>query len=368
MTIPVTPTMCLNRVYIAGLPGLDVPDEVKGRTAAQLLSASALTRLVRRHIHALRMDVSLSDHALRLAYDATLASDVPSIRNAPHSCAAHEIAETMGRRLGYVLLALRRGDDVNRKARSEWTSMYWDHWSQISRVWLGGGLVSGNLGQYISHHAGQVMLEGGVQGYSIQVSPRAAHVPLIGAARHASPGATTCVVVDFGGTMIKRAWAVFKDDQIVGLHHLPSQAIARRPTMALNETTPEQARALIECMVSVIVDTWHDALKMGSAPAKIIPVSIAAYIENGNPSTRQGSAYIHANLATDNLEAELGRQASVRLDTPVSILLLHDGTAAAAAYAGQQHTAVITLGTALGIGFPGDSAGLRRVSDDLVVS
>jgi len=136
MTIPVTPTMSLNRVCIVDLPGIDVPDNVKGKTAFQLVSATALTRLVRQHIRALHLDANLSDHALRLAYDATLASDTPSVRSA-----AHEIAQTMGRSLGYVLLALRRGDDVNRRARSEWElhilgSLGADQ-SGVARGWAG---------------------------------------------------------------------------------------------------------------------------------------------------------------------------------------------------------------------------------------
>jgi len=245
---------------------------------------------------------------------------------------------------------------------------YWDHWAQINRVWLGGGLVSGNLGQCIPRCAGQVMREGGMEEYIIRVSLHAAYLPLIGAARHIPPGANSIVVLDFGSTMIKRACVALKDSQIVELHRLPSQAATWTPTGALGETTPEQARTLIECMVSVIVETWRDALKMGLTPAETVPVSIAAYVKNGNPMTAQGGAYVHTNLVTGNLEDELGRRVSAWLDTPVSIVLLHDGRAAAATCAGEQRTAVITLGTALGIGFPGDGVGLRPICGELTVS
>ena len=63
--------------------------------------------------------------------------------------------------------------------------------------------------------------------------------------------------------------------------------------------------------------------------------------------------------------AELSRQVSTALDTSIRITLLHDGTAAAAAYAGQQSAAVIMMGTALGVGFPGDDRKLRRIGDAL---
>ena len=52
---------------------------------------------------------------------------------------------------------------------------------------------------------------------------------------------------------------------------------------------------------------------------------------------------------------------SAELDRRISVKLLHDGTAAATTYAGERHTAVITIGTALGIGFPSEDAGLSAL-------
>jgi len=84
--------------------------------------------------------------------------------------------------------------------------------------------------------------------------------------------------------------------------------------------------------------------------------------------TAQAGIYMQANLVTDNLEDELGRRVSAELGRPITIKLLHDGTAAAATFAGERHTAVITVGTALGIGFPGEAAGLRAIGGELRVS
>ena len=49
----------------------------------------------------------------------------------------------VGRRIGYLLLTLKRGGEANRQARPEWNDTYWQHWAGITHVWLGGGLVSG---------------------------------------------------------------------------------------------------------------------------------------------------------------------------------------------------------------------------------
>jgi len=345
----------LNRVYIADLPGLELPDDVKGKVSYDLVSAQALTRLIRQHLTPLQLDADLSDHQLRLAFDARLESGVPSIR-----AAADHVARTIGRYFGYVLLVLKRGDQVNRDARPEWAFRHWDHWIEIERVWLGGGLVSGNLGPPIARHARQVMKEGGAEDFRVRLSPYAAHLPLVGAARYAPPGTDSAVVLDFGSTMVKRARAVYDQDGLTELHGLPSQPANWTSVGAIEETTPEQAETLIHGMASIITETWRTVwTTQPTLPAATVPVSMAAYVKDGNPLIAQAGIYMQTNLVTNNLEAELGQRVSAELDRPISIKLLHDGTAAATTYAGERHTAVITIGTAMGIGFPGEAAGLR---------
>jgi hypothetical protein len=75
---------------------------------------------------------------------------------------------------------------------------------------------------------------------------------------------------------------------------------------------------------------------------------------------------------TNNLQAELARRVGARLGFVADVLLSHDGTAAAAAHAGEPDaamlTAVITAGTALGVGFPPREAGLVALSPDLAIA
>ncbi len=47
---------------------------------------------------------------------------------------------------------------------------------------------------------------------------------------------------------------------------------------------------------------------------------------------------------------------------PPEVALLHDGTAAALACAGEERAAVITMGTALGVGFSPSADGLRPIA------
>jgi hypothetical protein len=289
-----------------------------------------------------------------------LDSDKPVVREA-----ATEIARTFGRNLGYVLLTLKRGDDANRRARPEWGTAHWDRWAGIERVWLGGGLVSGNLGRQVARRANQAMQEGYVQDSVVQVSPYGALLPLVGAARHVPRGSEAGVVLDFGSTTVKRAWVALQGNEIAELHPLPSQSA---PDSIRGQPTREKAVHLIDGMVSIVARMWRRAATAGLSLSGTVPICLAAYVKDGNPMATHAGGYYQAARVTENLQAELGRRVSEQLGVPVSVKLLHDGSAAAAAYAGQQRAAVIVMGTALGIGFPGDNVGLRQLDGVPVVS
>jgi hypothetical protein len=72
---------------------------------------------------------------------------------------------------------------------------------------------------------------------------------------------------------------------------------------------------------------------------------------------------------TPDVPAAFSQVVSERLCTTVEVTLLHDGTAAALAYAPLEQAAVIMLGTALGSGYPVARPGLalRPVSPTVAV-
>jgi hypothetical protein len=104
---------------------------------------------------------------------------------------------------------------------------------------------------------------------------------------------------------------------------------------------------------------------MGLLPASPIMVSVAAYVQDGRLLT---GVYVQLGRITDNLQIELAREVSVQLGEVIGVTLIHDGTAAATTYAGMKDTAVITIGTALGIGFPPKAAGLRPINDEVIIT
>ena len=348
-----TPDASLNRVRIVDLPGVSLPPEVRNALAYDLLSAAALANQLRSRADQLGLAAvrdAVPDVLLR-RFDACFDHPEAEIR-----ARAEEIARQLGAYLGYVILTLRRGDSANRAARPEWGDGYWRHWASITWVTIGGGVVAGRLGPRLVAHAVRTMTDARMDDCRVQLAPWPVLMPLVGAARAMVPGGPSAVVLDFGQSYIKRARAVYDQSALASLHLLPAV-----PT-PLADMTVEGAGRLAEYMVSVVADTWREAVHPGVPLAPTIVISLASYIRDGRPLPRQGGPYAAMSPITDNLERWLCRRISERVGYPLGVALLHDGTAAALACAGEERAAVITMGTALGVGFSPPADSLRPIA------
>ena len=79
-------------------------------------------------------------------------------------------------------------------------------------------------------------------------------------------------------------------------------------------------------------------------------ISVAAYVQKGRLLGNGIYAQMHA--VAEDVRPFLEEQVQVRLGVRINPRFIHDGTAAAALYAGERNSAVMMVGTALGIGFP----------------
>jgi len=52
-----------------------------------------------------------------------------------------------GKRLGVILLTLKRGDKENRLRRLDWRDEHWEYWAIIENVILVGGLANKRFGE-----------------------------------------------------------------------------------------------------------------------------------------------------------------------------------------------------------------------------
>ena len=356
-----TPRASLNRVRIVDVPG-GLPDpDVRGQTAYDLVSAESIANRVREHGALLHIGARAQLDPTRLL---PLLSRSMTAEDQRICDTALAIARAVGRALGYLLLTLRRGDAVNRQARDDWDDSDWNHWSRIRTIWLGGGIASGQFGPALRTHAAEVLAEHGVDDVAIYLAAYPAALPLIGAARSVPAGSQAALVFDFGTSLIKRAQAEYRGESLARLRllaPLPGPQIV--PSHGTDPSAADVS-SLGDYMVSVLAHTWHEAAASGAALAPELVVSLASYVHNGQPIPRQGGIYSYLHVLSPTLADWLSARLSARTGRDLKVSLVHDGTAAARAYAGEEHAAVVTLGTALGVGFPPPADTVRLLASD----
>lgn len=362
-TPPVTPPhVSINRVRIEVLPGVAMDETVRGRSAFELLSTRALAELAWQQAEALRLPPALrartraAGAGLPRYVDAALGGEDPGPRRA-----AQSITRRLGRNLGHILLALHRGDEANRALRPDWDDKEWERWAGIRRVWLGGGLMSGDLGAAIAAQA-RAFLAGAGAATAPQpaLSPWRGHMPLLGAARYLLAENGDALLFDFGHSRAKRARARLQEGAITGLHLFEPLPV----DMPWLETFPshnaESGREVLAFIAAVVARTRRECEAQGGALLPDLMLVVAAYVREG----RFLGNGLYANLNQLAADARPLLETALRTSSghPVRVHPLHDGTAAAAVHAGEARTAVLLVGTALGVGFPpSSSAGLLRL-------
>lgn len=372
--LPDTPAAAsLNRTRIVDIPGIDVDDAVRGKQAYHLLSAPALIRYARDAADALRLPDVYRDadpatpevrQGLPRYVDACLRAEAATVREA-----AEAVARRLGRNLGHLAVALSRGDPVNRAARDDWSDAAWDVWGTIRSYQLGGGIVSGELGDRLIHHARQFLTESGYAGaLSIHKTPRPRHMGLLGVGRTLPSlvrmADLRAVCMDLGQTSVKRAILHYEAGVLARLQWLPSAPVRwqwqNRPD-AGEGIDPEKVLAFT---AHTIAEGLRMAREEDPPPCDRVGMSVAAYVRDGRLLGH--GLYARMDSLSDDA-AQLIADAVARMgDFRIRPIIVHDGTAAAALHAGGANTAVLVIGTAIGVGFPPDPAeGLCPIASDL---
>lgn len=346
----------LNRARIAALPGLTVDESIIGKTGYEFVSAQAL-----------RQEVAC------WATELNLNRTAPDLLAEFESCFAHpgtqalarQIACAYGRKLGFLFLMLKRGDPENRAARPEWGEAHWQFWQTITTIILGGGRLAGQLGRYAVPAAQEVLTQHGLAEVTITRSPYAAHLPLVGLARAAPPRTPAILLFDFGHTSIKRAIAQYEQDQVIALHILPPVPTVC-PDLNVTDRPIDQVQQQWQRMLALIEDTWRQVVPRWGRICNL-GISLACYLLEGHPSPSDRGCYGSLQGLSPHLATFMQQQVIERLQEEVQVSVVHDGTAAALTYAGQTHSVVLTLGTAIGNGFPPPAEGYRPLAAEFRV-
>lgn len=310
----------LQRVVIASLPG--VPADIAGTPASEVCSRDALAGLM------------LDTPGLPPPEPDRLADQLGELRSSAEGIVrdlAGGLLRAYGVRLGALLATLK---DPGTPAQQGWSRArrgYLEHWLGIERVWLGGGLLVGGGAGDIVAGVQQLLSCAGVA-LDVRVGRCPAVLPLLGAARMVGRQDGRAVVVDAGHSSIKGAVAVVNGGALAALELLPP---APAP---LSGSRDSVEAALVTALV-----TFADAVE-STRLARVV-VSVASYLDAGAPVDDDRSIY--GGLTPDRVRDLVG--AATGGDMLVEFV--HDGSASALGIADPRLSAVVTVGTWLGIGF-----------------
>lgn len=347
----------LNRARIEALPGIEVDQDILGHSAVELLSARAWRALMSQAAGSLALDPAAPDlfHAFNACFDN------PAIQ-----AEARRLAERMGRRLGYLLLMLVRGDAANRAARPDWGAAHWAYWREVEQVIIAGGLWAGKLGEAGLPAARAVLGEAGCS-LSVTRSPFGDALPLMGLARHAPPDTARMYLFDFGHTKVKRGTATYRDGELVALTALPPLDTPRGAP-GPDDQIMNEARTRWQWMSDLIAADWHPLDSSVPRPLTAIGLSLATHLEAGHPLATDRGLYSRLGILAPHLATFMRAELAARVGQFRSFALLHDGLAAAGAYAGRPRTVVLVLGSSIGVGYVPPEHGLRLLAEDFKIT
>jgi hypothetical protein len=364
--IPTTPPhYSLNRVRVVDLPGVSMDEGVAGKTAFELAPAKALVRAALAQADALGLPDHLRADGITTRWELPRFIDrLLQEATGAQRRAAEDLVARIGRNLGHVLLTLHRGDPVNRDARPDWGDAEWERWAAVRRVWLAGGLSSGLIGSEIARHASEWL---DVAGYphtpDVRTSPFGGDTALLGAARYLPRDAGLCLCCDFGQTAVKRSLFFVAGRALTHRVALP-RALAARRWDAVDDPERE-GRIYLEFVVDTVCDALAQArdAALPAADVSDVMLSVASYTDGGK--LLGPGAYATMSRLTPDIRPVLAEAISGRTGRPCRVHLIHDGTAAAAVFAGESKSATIALGSALGVGFPPAGADQLLTIDDI---
>jgi hypothetical protein len=343
----------LNGTLLADLPGAD-PAWV-GRTPFHLTSLPSLQE----RASAGGLGTSQAESGVAHIVDALASADTA------RAARAAEVVGVLGRGLGHLIATLKAAPPAAAYnparptstwvAPSAWRAAYLNHWAQVDRIWLGGGLTAA-LGAFFLDHARAEVERLGVRDCAIDVAPYADLLALIGTARSRLEPPPVGVVLDLGGSVVKRAVALARGGALARLAVLAARAAPPHDAV-------QDAAGVAGFVVGAIADTYMEAKRTWGEVDAHVTVSLASYVVDGRPVSAHGTYGSLQLLERRQLEADL----QLRTGAPIRLAFVHDGTAAARGLAQPGHAGLIVLGTFLAAGFPPAANRLAPLAEDFCI-
>jgi hypothetical protein len=212
--------------------------------------------------------------------------------------------------------------------------------------------MAGQFGQHALVEAQRLIAQAGYDEYQLALTPHPAHVTLMGAATTLPTDTTQALLLDFGQSQVKRGLALMAEGKLQKLHLLRPLPAACGSLLPAGPDR-ERAAAQWQHIITVLALTWRQIRDAGWQPQRVV-VAMACNLHQGQPGPDDWGCYGRLQELAPNLQNQLAEEWQQISGQAMSLLLQQDARAAALAHHGAQQAAVLTLGTAIGIGFPDD--------------
>lgn len=342
-----TPRCSLNRALMSKLPLYGVDDAIEGLGFSQIFSTRLIVEEIRRLERYYGLDLSdIPDRQLPKILDEALVSEDIRLNQL-----ARRVVGKFGRRLGLILLALKKGEEGNRLARPDWDDSCWQLWHDIETVILTGGLASSRLGRRFKEQIRNIFDMAGERGYDIRLYDNGAYLGVMGIAQQLMRDDTYALVLDLGQTNFKRAVVHKTGERIADFTPMDTLPSLHTDTARLSDSElTARAVALHQYIVKCIAESYREA-SLSTELDNTVLISIASYTHSGILNDERGG-YAKLNRLGDNYAALLEEELSGELHRNIRVRLVHDGTATALYFSDVENAVCITIGTGFGVGFP----------------
>lgn len=325
----------LNRLVMGEKP--DSPQSV------ELLSSDVLTDTIETY----KDELQIPDDMHRSGYGAFVSALAESDRTERGDRARLILDQWVDNAVRFFDILLT-GRAVHRDLRKGWEDIHWQWWKNRKTIVIGGGLTKGYSGRELEKKLEHFLRS---TGRKLIMPEHRGDLPILGALI-AVPSVTEGQILgmDYGHTGVKRAIFMVEEGRVKKMIPLPYVPVERTFHMTGSDFSIDPLY-LRDFTFGVLDSSLELAFQKGEV--KGVGISMANYIQAGSVVPR--GMYGHLKKEGDDgcyIQGEIEDVLKSRGVNPVALSLLHDGTAAANCYFGENDPAVVIFGSAIGGGFP----------------
>ena len=249
---------------------------------------------------------------------------------------AHQLAK--------IIATLFMPSELSIRNHPTWSDQHFRYWQSINTLYLAGGAL---IDAFIEPFKAAIHMELSARNIdkNVYLLPHSDDLGMKGMASLFDQEGTA-LLLDLGQTSIKRALKIHYQGtkNYLKLSSVPSKHLF---TEEQTETSVNQSASMLhEYLTTLVIDTIHE---QKIQPIKLY-MSVANYVNHG--SLQPGlNSYGKLDHIARPYDIYLEKALTKRLGYPIEVRLFHDASAMALNFKDQEKTAIISVGTAFGVGF-----------------